>query len=398
MATTKVSGELVDLNESTSESGLKMPSGTELNRPTPVAGQIRNNTNETSEGSASCIEYYKSGAWQKINNATVPPVGTENFNTVLYSGNSSTQNITGVGFQPDWVWIKERGPLAEQSNLYDSTRGVQKFIVSNSSAAEVTGSANRLNAFGSDGFTVGSDNEINDSGSTYVAWCWKANAGTTSSNTDGSITSTVQANTDAGFSIVQWTGTGSSGTIGHGLNSAPEILILKDTTVAYNWYVFTTATGSNIRFEGLNNTSSSTSASSQMTSSTTLIENVPSTASLNTSGSAMLIYAFHSVDGYSKFGSYTGTGASGNLVSTGFEPAWIMIKRVDSTGGWLMFDNKRNTSNPRNNRIEANSNQAEQTGSATKFVDFDATSFEPQISDSEINATGGTYLYLAFSS
>ena len=336
MATTKVSGELVDLNESTSESGLKMPSGTELNRPTPVAGQIRNNTNETSEGSASCIEYYKSGAWQKINNATVPPVGTENFNTVLYSGNSSTQNITGVGFQPDWVWIKERGPLAEQSNLYDSTRGVQKFIVSNSSAAEVTGSANRLNAFGSDGFTVGSDNEINDSGSTYVAWCWKANAGTTSSNTDGSITSTVQANTDAGFSIVQWTGTGSSGTIGHGLNSAPEILILKDTTVAYNWYVFTTATGSNIRFEGLNNTSSSTSASSQMTSSTTLIENVPSTASLNTSGSAMLIYAFHSVDGYSKFGSYTGTGASGNLVSTGFEPAWIMIKRVDSTGGWLL--------------------------------------------------------------
>ena len=134
---------------------------------------------------------------------------SENFKVVTYDGNGGTNNIT-VGFKPDFVWIKERGPLAEQSNIYDSTRGVQKFIVSNSNAAEVTGSTGRLNAFNSDGFTVGSDNEINDTGSTYVAWCWKANGGTTSSNTDGSITSTVQANTDAGFSIVSYTGTGSN--------------------------------------------------------------------------------------------------------------------------------------------------------------------------------------------
>ena len=221
MATTKVSGELVDLNESTSESGLKMPSGTEANRPTPVAGQIRNNTNETSAGSASCMEYYKSGAWQKINNVPLPP----EFGIALYNGNSSTNNITGLGFAPDWVWIKERGPSSEQSNLYDTSRGVQKFIVSNSTAAEVTGSSNRLNAFGSDGFTVGSDNEINDSGSTYVAWCWKANGGTTVSNGDGTITSTVQANTGAGFSIVTYTGDGANGTVGHGLGVAPEIVI-----------------------------------------------------------------------------------------------------------------------------------------------------------------------------
>ena len=393
---------------SVGESGLKMPSGTEVNRPTAVAGQIRNNTNETSAGSSSCMEYYKSSAWQKINNVTIPPVGTEHFNTVLYSGNSSTQAITGVGFQPDWVWIKERGPLAEQSNLYDSTRGVQKFLVSNSTAAEVTGSANRLNAFNADGFTVGSDNEINDSGSTYVAWCWKANGGTTSSNGNGDITSTVQANTDAGFSIITYTGNGSSAqTVGHGLNVAPDLLIIKERSGSNSWDDWTI--GGNVidnwlqnirlnsdaaRFVGYNGAPFANTAPT----STVFTVDYQGGAGINGSGDTFVVYAFASITGYSKFGSYTGTGASGNTVTVGFSPAWVMIKRMDSTGGWLMFDNKRNTSNPRNNRIEANTNQAEQTGSATKFVDFDATSFEPQISDSEINATGGTYLYLAFSS
>ena len=170
MAITKEIPGVLDLNEAASESGLKIPSGTELNRPTAVAGQIRNNTNETSQGSASCEEYYNGTEWKKINNVSVPPVATENFNTVLYSGNSSTQAITGVGFKPDWVWIKERGPLAENHNLYDSSRGALKFIGTNSSNAQNQG-PNRLQSFDSDGFTLGSDNEINDSGSTYVAWC-----------------------------------------------------------------------------------------------------------------------------------------------------------------------------------------------------------------------------------
>jgi len=393
MATTKVIPDVLDLNESTSESGLKIPSGTELNRPaTDVAGMIRNNTNETSEGSASCEEYYNGAAWKKINNVSVPPVATENFNTVLYSGNSSTQAITGVGFKPDWVWIKERGPNAENHNVYDSTRGVLKFMSTNNTNAEAAG-PQRLQSFDSDGFTLGSDNEINDSASTYVAWCWKANGGTTSSNTDGDITSTVQANQDAGFSIVQFTTNGNAANrVGHGLSQTPDVVLYKQSSQIASWWWYTSLIDGSFDYIKLNAGDAKGDSSGAGFDSTTIF------AESGSGGQTMNAYCFHSVDGYSKFGVYTGTGAAGNTVTVGFQPAWVMIKRTNSTGGWLMFDNKRNTSNPRNNRLEANSTQAEQLNSNNKFVDFDATSFEPQVSDAEINASGSTYLYFTFSS
>jgi hypothetical protein len=169
MATTKVSGELVDLNESTSESGLKMPSGTEVNRPTPVAGQIRNNTNETSEGSASCMEYYKSGAWQKINNTPSPPAAFS-YKAVLYSGDDSTgRAITGVGFKPDFVWIKPRNQV-ENHNIYDSSRGPQQQLIPNNTSASAT-QPQTVQSFDADGFTLNADNNVNKSGINYVAWC-----------------------------------------------------------------------------------------------------------------------------------------------------------------------------------------------------------------------------------
>jgi len=409
MATTKVRGELVDLNEATSESGLKIPSGTELNRPTAVAGQIRNNTNETSEDSASCEEYYNGTAWQKINNVFIPPVPTEHFNTVLYSGNSSTQSITGVGFKPDLVWIKERGPLAENHNWYDSTRGVQNFLVSNSSANEVAGSSSRLNAFDADGFTVGSDNEINDSGSTYVAWCWKANGGTTTSNTDGDITSTVQANTKAGFSIITYTGNGSSAqTVGHGLGVAPKLLIVKErsgTSSWDNWQVGSDVISNWTKSINLDTAAASFTGSggapwaNTAPTSTVFTVDYQGGAGINGSGDTFVVYAFAEITGYSKIGTYTGDGNNpGPTITTGFEPAWVMIK-IDGNDSWFIADNKRNTSNPRDNRLFANSTVAEASEPGAQ-VNFQSTGF--QISGSgggqgQVNGNGDTYYYIAIS-
>ena len=394
MATTKITSpdlfELESLN-----TALRLPSGSTQQRPAnPSTGEWRYNT------TTNLVEYYDGGSWRELVSEDIPPIPSENFNTVLYSGNSSTQSITGVGFQPDFVWIKRRDGT-ENHYWQDSSRGSTQQIYSNLLDVQYN-ETTAVTSFDADGFTMGSYNGINNTGETYVAWCFKANGGTTSTNTEGTITSTVQANTQAGFSIVQWTGTGSSGTIGHGLNSAPEMLILKDTTVAYNWYVFTTATGSNIRFEGLNNANLSTSAPSQMTSTASLIENVPALSSLNTSGSNMIIYAFHSVAGYSKIGSYTGNGSDdGPIINTGFEPAWLMIKvSTGSADGWFMVDNKRSTSNPRGLRVFANSNVGDASESGAQ-VDFFTNGFQLRGTGSgqgQTNGSGNQYIYIAFAS
>ena len=388
MATTKVSGELVDLNESTSESGLKMPSGTQFNRPTAVAGQIRNNTNETSAGSSSCMEYYKSGAWQKINNVPLPP----EFGIALYNGNSSTNNITGLGFAPDWVWIKERGPSSEQSNLYDTSRGVQKFIVSNSTAAEVTGSSNRLNAFGSDGFTVGSDNEINDSGSTYVAWCWKANGGTKTTNNNGSIQSSVQANDAAGFSIIEYTGANSSGTgtFGHGLSTAPSVFILRDLDGNSNWIVWASAFGDvtkNLQLQSTSSLFSSNIANSTAPSSTVI--SISADNDVNNNGQRFICYAFADVSGYSKFGTYSGTGSSNPITGLGFQPQYVMIKSTTSSEDWAIFDASRGA----NLFLTANTTSADQSFSG---FSFDTDGFTVPGTSGMTNGSGQTYFYMAF--
>ena len=233
---------------------------------------------------------------------------------------------------------------------------------------------------------------------------WKANAVPTI-NTDGGIQSIVSANQASGFSIVKWDGTGSASTVGHGLSAAPELILTKRLNGSGDWYSFSVfanggTTPANY-FLKLNssdaeilNTGSPPSVFAG-TVPTATVFSVGTTLS-GSSSDSYIAYCFHSVSGYSKIGSYAGTGAAGNNITIGFEPSWILIKRSNSTAGWLMFDNKRNPTNPRNSRLEANNSQAEQAGSTSKFVDFDATSFEPQISDSEINASGGTYLYMAF--
>ena len=226
-------------------------------------------------------------------------VPSENFNTVIYTGNSNDQSITGVGFQPDFVWIKERSE-AENHNQIDSTRGTGKILSSNLAGAEFA--SGRFTSFDTDGFTLSNNNESNDDGVTYVAYCWKANGGTTSSNSDGSGTSTVQVNTDAGFSIAKMTFAGE-GSIGHGLGVAPDLVILKGMDAAEDWQVYHSAVGTG-KYLKLNTTGAvATRAASFSTVNSTIVTNDWTGGSVE-----WIMYSFVSVNGYSKIGSYTGNG------------------------------------------------------------------------------------------
>ena len=397
MATTKIIPGVLDLNEATSESGLKIPTGTNNNRPaTDVAGMVRNNTNETSNSSASCEEYYNGAAWKKINNVAIPP--PQAFKTVIWTGNGTSQSITGVGFQPDWVWGKERSNTSG-NELLDSTRGATNYLTSNSNGQQAT-SAQGLQSFDSDGFTVGNDGAWNQNGETYVAWCWKANGGTTSSNTDGTITSTVQANQDAGFSIVKYTGNGNTSqeSFGHGLSSTPELIIQKsiDTLLTYgtnNWVVGGTAVGSAGSWLELNTTDAKATDSSywgnQLPSSTVVYISGSVERVHNESGKNFINYCFHSVSGFSKIGSYSGTGVNGNNITVGFQPNWLMVKRTNATDNWVIVDSERGT----NNSLfpDLSSNELSNSGAVT----FTSTGFTVNGASGGWNNGSSTYLYMA---
>ena len=315
------------------------------------------------------------------------------FNTKLYTGTGATNSVTGVEFQPDLTWIKNRSGT-DWHRLTDAVRGVTKELYSNAGNAEAT-LAQSLQTFNANGFTLGTQAEVNRNGDNFVSWNWKAN-GAGVSNTAGTISSTVSANTTSGFSIVKWTGTGATGTIGHGLGIAPKLIILKDATNAYNWYIYTSATGSNLRFEGLNNTNASTSATSEFTTTSTLITNVTNAASQNTSGANMIAYCFAEIKGFSKFGSYTGNGSTdGTFVYTGFKPAFVIMKRSDSADNWLIKDSVRDSFNLTNKRLYPNQDAAEDT-SVNGSIDILSNGFKQRGSDTLTNGSGGTYIYMAF--
>ena len=323
------------------------------------------------------------------------------FPLIAYNGTPTNVNFLGMAFQPDLVWVKCRS-TADPSALVDSVRGANETLFS----SETHEQRNRtsVTAFDSNGFTLGNYANTNRLNDTYVAWCWKAADTTTtiSAGTVGNtIASDVRANQDAGFSIVSYTGNGSSGqTVGHGLSSAPEFIVVKSrNTVATtdpSWIVYHKDLTANYKVALHEAAAAGTTGNWSNTEPTSNGFYILSgNSGTNANGGNFIAYCFHSVDGYQKVGSYTGTGASGNTITTGFEPRFVMIKRTDAAGGWLMFDYQRNLTNPRNSRLEANSSQAEQPGSTGKFVDFDSNGFEPQISDAEINGSGNTYIYLA---
>ena len=317
------------------------------------------------------------------------------FNTKLYTGNGGTQNITGVGFQPDWVWIKHRNGTSNH-NLFDAVRGVTKYIESSSTAPNQTG-ADRLTAFGTDGFTTGSNGGTNGNSDTYVSWHWKAGTGQGSSNTDGSINTTyTSVNTTAGFSISQFTGTGSAATVGHGLGAVPKMYMVKNiSTNGLQWRVYHGSLGAT-KHLALDATQAVGTASSIFndTEPTSSVFSVGTDNGSNKSGDNHVAYCFAEKKGYSKFGSYNGNGNdNGTFVYTGFRPAFIIVKRTNSADIWTMYDNKRIGYNPNNYILEADASTAEY--SSDRF-DLYSNGFKARYNWTPINASGGSYVYMAF--
>ena len=325
--------------------------------------------------------------------------GTEYFNTVTYTGNGSAGNgITGVGFQPDWVWIKRRESGAH--NLVDVVRGVNNAIASDSDGGQGAYS-NNLSAFGTDGFTLGDGSLVNANAGTYVAWNWKTQNAQGSSNTDGSINTTyTSVNTTAGISISQYTGNGSNSTVGHGLGVVPQLIMVKDLGTSVDWLVYHSALGAtkNLRL----NTNEQVDTSGTIwynTEPTSSVFSIGTASAVNANGNNYLAYCFAPVQGYSKFGSYTGNGLTdGSFVYTGFKPAFIVCRFTGSGNGydWIMYDNKRpNSLNPTPNILEANTTDAENTSSNFN-CDFLSNGFKFRGTESNVNDTSASYLYWAF--
>jgi hypothetical protein len=323
----------------------------------------------------------------------------EAFNTVLYRGNGvSGHSITGFGFQPDLLVCKERDS-AGSVQWTDAVRGVGKRLDSDYAGAEVT-SGSQVLSFDSDGFSVNNGGGINESGKSYVAWGWKAGDSNVS-NTDGSITSTVRANPDYGFSIVQWEGTGANGSVGHGLNDVPKFIIAKNQDVSANWFVYHDYIGEN-GYIMLNQTNGADFSNS------TVWQNVPpdsdkfyvSTGGMNYYTSTIIAYCWAEKSGYSKFGSYVGSSGDPS-VTTGFKPAFVLIKRTDAAGNsWSIWDNTRDTDGDGNLDLPLfpNLSNAEDTSSYTDYVQFTDTGFVVKGNGAFVN--GGTssyeYIYAAF--
>lgn len=320
---------------------------------------------------------------------------TDHFNTVTYTGNGGTNAVTGVGFAPDFTWIKSRSHAANHY-LYDAVRGVENKIACNTTAAEIDMGTSGLNTFGTDGFTVGNDTDENANSSTYVSWNWKAN-GAGSANTDGDTNSTVSVNTTAGFSIVSWTGTGSATTVGHGLGSAPELIMLKNRTGVYGWQMYFKDLGKNkyIAYNGTDAVATSTQSWND-TAPTNSVFSVDGDSN-NKSGQNIIAYCFKEKTGYSKFGTYIGNGNDkGTMVYTGFKPTFITMKRTSPSGkNFYMYDNKRPTFfNPNKSIIVGSQNLVEYNNFGD--IDFLANGFKIKTTNNSANNSGQTYVYIAF--
>jgi len=310
--------------------------------------------------------------------------GTENFNTVLYTGTGSSRSVTGVGFRPDWIWMKSRSD-ASGHRYYDVVRGAGKGLSTHSTGEEYTETG--LTSFDSDGFSLGTQAGTNGSGTSMVAWNWLA-GGSAVTNNNGSITSSVSANTTAGFSIVTWTGDGGQTTVGHGLGATPKIVIQKKRSGTSDWWFYTTAVDGSYDYLKLNSTGAKSDYAQTAPTSTTFVSH-------GWGSDTMVAYCFAEISGYSKMSSYTGNGnADGTYVHLGFRPALIILKRTDSAVGWMIIDNKRDPFNVADARLNPNSSGSE--GTNVDFADYLSNGFKLRTSDSGFNASGGTYIYLAF--
>jgi hypothetical protein len=323
------------------------------------------------------------------------------FTPYLWTGDGAVSRVfTGVGLQADMMWSKIRTSV-HQHNIVDTVRGVnQRLISPNSANAEdTTCTHGHFDSLDADGFTItgaGGNWNVNASGNTYVGWNWKG-GGTAVSNTDGSITSSVSANTTSGFSIVSYTGTGSNATVGHGLGVAPKVIFVKSRSNAENWQVYHGAiSGMSGGYITLNNTDGFLTNISTIWNGNpdSDIFGVGTYSGSNQNTYTYIAYCFAEKKGFSKFGSYVGNGsADGTFVYTGFKPAFVMVKRTDTSGNWWIHDSGRNTYNVVNKYLFANSSSAEGTDDN---MDFLSNGFKLRVATYQPNTSGGTYIYMAF--
>ena len=315
------------------------------------------------------------------------------FNTITYTGNGSTQSITGVGFQPDWIWNKTRSSTGNHVT-FDAVRGTLKRLKVSTTDAETNSSS--VTSFDNDGYTLAG--EQNTNGVTYASWNWLGANGTTA-NTDGSISSTVSANTISGFSIVKFTASGSGDeTVGHGLGVKPKMVITKSTSTTNPWNTYNENLNSSAPedyYVALNSTNGSSNDSpgvfgAGMTSSTIGV----GVGIGFTSGEDYIAYCFAEKKGFSKFGSYTGNGsADGSFIYTGFKPAFVIQKNTSATQGWQLQDNKRLGYNPNNYLLQPHDSAAE---SALQRIDLLSNGFKVRTTDAGQNASGNNYIYMTF--
>jgi hypothetical protein len=316
-----------------------------------------------------------------------------------YTGTGASQSISNavnsISFQPDLVWIKGRNQTWWHI-LTDSVRGNAYNLYTNSTSSEGNSSPQGVTSFNSNGFSIGTYDNINTSTNTYVGWQWKAN-GAAVTNTAGSITSQVSAGATQGFSIVTYTGTGANATVGHGLGVAPKMVITKVRgSAGYSWTVGHTSIGW-LNYLYLNTTAASAGNADrwQNTAPSSTVFSVGADGAVNGSGLSMVAYCWAEVAGFSKFGSYTGNGSTdGPFVFTGFRPRWVMVKRTDSVGNWNDFDTSRNTYNGMNNLLLLNTSDAEVAGGVV--LDSVSNGFKLRETSANWNASGGTYIYAAF--
>jgi hypothetical protein len=330
------------------------------------------------------------------------PDGELFMNATLYTGNGSTNVITngvaGQSFQPDLVWVKNRN-TTDFHILQDSVRGTGKELFSNATGAEES-YANSLTSFNSNGFTLGSRLPPNNTGSPYVAWQWKA-GGAAVTNTAGTISSQVSANTTSGFSIVTYTGTGSNGaTVGHGLGVAPRMVIVKERGNANVWGVGSSSLTSWAYHLRLNSTNAESNADNfwNSTAPTSSVFTLGDVTAVNRSGGTYVAYCWTPIAGYSAFGSYTGNGSTdGPFIYTGFRPRFIMVKASSfstSSTVWTLFDTSRSPYNASVNELYANSSSAE--GVDSSGIDILSNGFKPRRNSEYANSSGQTYIYMAF--
>ena len=322
------------------------------------------------------------------------------FQVQLYTGNGSANNAITLGgdedMQPDLVWIKNRD-TTDSHCLFDALRGATEVLHPDATSNEAT-DADTLDSFAADGFQVDADVKVNTNTEKYVASCWKAN-GTGSSNTDGSINTTAtSANTAAGFSIMTWVGTGSAATIGHGLGAVPTWFVVRNRGVPVGgdaWANYSVHLGNTYRVNWDRTTApnSGTNYWNNTTPTSTLIT-VGADGSTNADGLPMLTYAWTPIQGFSKFGKYTGNGdTDGAFAYCGFLPAWLMIKKTDTQDNWMMFDNKREGYNADNDVLLTNNPIAETT---TDYVDILANGFKLRSADGAVNSADSDYIFMAF--